>query len=86
MTTRQMIYMMLGAVAGLLLGALVLLMVFRFWGPAIQDQGLLVLLVVAGCIVGGLTSGAYTVQAIIYRVEKAKRRKEKKTKKGKRRR
>ena len=80
-----MILMMLGAIAGLVVGAAVMLMIFRYWGPAIQDRGLLVLAVVAGCVVGGLTSGAYAVQAIIYRVERAKRKKEKK-KKNKRRR
>jgi thiol:disulfide interchange protein len=81
-----MIYMVAGALAGLLLGVLVLLLVFRLWGHAFQDQGLIVLLVVALCVVGGLTAGAYAVQALIYRLERKKKKQERKAKKSKRRR
>jgi cytochrome c biogenesis protein CcdA len=86
MSTRQMLYMMLGAVAGFLLGAVALLFVFRYFGPKFQDNGLYVLIVVAGLLVGGLTAGAYSVQTLIYRLEKARKRKARKPKKEKRRR
>ena len=85
MTTRQMIYMMLGAVVGMLIGVACLLLIFRQFGEAFQDNALIVLLLVLGLVVGGLVAGAYTVQAIITRLEKAKK-KSKKRKKEKRRR
>jgi len=81
-----MIYMLIGAVTGLVLGIVALLVIFRLWGDAFQDQGVVVLFVVAACVIGGLTSGAYTVQAIVYRLNKKKRKREERHTKKKRRR
>lgn len=86
MATRHMVYMLIGAVSGLVLGLVVLLVVFRVWGETFQDQGLVVLLVVGVCVIGGLTGGAYTVQAIVYRLNKRKKKEEREAKKKKRRR
>lgn len=85
MTTRQMIYMMLGAVAGLVVGIVLLLLAFRQFGHALQDNALAMVIMVLGFVVGGLVAGAYAVQAIIVRMEKAKK-KSKKRRKEKRRR
>ena len=85
MTTRQMIYMMLGSVAGMVVGILCLLVVFRYFGRFFQDNALAVVIVVLGLVVGGLVAGAYSVQAIIVRMEKAKK-KSKRRRKEKRRR
>lgn len=85
MTTRQMVYMMLGAVAGLAVGIVCLLLTFHYVGPSFWDNAPLVLVVVAGLVVGGLVGGAYAVQAVIHRLEKRKR-KSKKGRKEKRRR
>ena len=84
MTTRQMFVIMLGGILGMLIGAVALLYVFRTWGTYIQDNGLYVLLTVGGLIIGGLTGGAYATQAIIFRIERA--RKKRKKQKSKRRR
>jgi peptidoglycan/LPS O-acetylase OafA/YrhL len=89
MSTKQMIFMLTGAVSGLAAGALALLLVFRRWGESIEDTPVLVLVIVAGLVVGGLVAGAYGAQAIIYRKERSKkkqRRAEKSERKEKRRR
>jgi uncharacterized protein YacL len=89
MSTKQMLFMMAGALAGLLIGALALLFLFRRWGTAFEDIPILVLLIVLGLLVGGLVAGAYGTQAIIYRKERAKkrqRRAERQERKEKRRR
>ncbi len=85
MTTRQMIYMMLGAVVGMVIGIICLLIIFRQFGQAFQDIPLAVVILVLGLVVGGLVGGAYAVQAVITRMEKAKK-KSKKRRKEKRRR
>lgn len=88
MTTRQMGLMMLGALVGVVVGTLGLLAVFRQWGERIQDNGVLMLALVMGFVVGGLVGGAYGMQAILYRIDRArkKQRKEKGSGKNKRRR
>lgn len=88
MSTRQMGLMMLGALVGVVIGALGLLAVFRQWGERIQDNGALMLVIVMGFVVGGLVGGAYGMQAILYRIDRArkKQKKEKGTSKSKRRR
>jgi hypothetical protein len=79
--------MMAGAVVGLLIGGALLLLVFRRWGDAFQDNGAIVLLVVLGLVVGGLVAGAYGTQAILRRVDRAKKKQKAKSKaKDKRRR
>ncbi|MCX7599119.1 MAG: hypothetical protein N2512_09665 [Armatimonadetes bacterium] len=80
--------MMVGALAGVVVGAVGLLMVFRQWGEQIQDNGALMLVLVMGFVVGGLVGGAYGMQAILYRTERARKRqkKEKTSSKNKRRR
>ncbi len=74
MSTKQMIFMMAGAVSGLVAGAVALLLVFRRWGSSFEDTPVLVLLVVAGLVVGGLVVGAYGAQAIIYRTQRSKKK------------
>ena len=69
-----MIFMMVGAVSGLAAGAVALLLVFTHWHTSFEDTPVLVLLLVAGLVVGGLVLGAYGAQAIIYRKERAKKR------------
>jgi hypothetical protein len=80
--------MMAGALVGVVIGALGLLLVFRQWGEKIQDNGALMLVLVMGFVVGGLVGGAYGMQAIIYRIDRAhkKQKKEKGGGKNKRRR
>ncbi|MGD9518757.1 MAG: hypothetical protein AB7W28_04510 [Armatimonadota bacterium] len=84
--TQHIIYMLIGAIVGLFLGILAFLLVFRFWGHLFQDRAPLLLLAVLVLVVGGLTAGAYSVQAVIFRLERSKRKKERKSRKNKRRR
>lgn len=74
MSTKQLVFMLAGAVIGLCAGVVALALIWTRWHQAIEINGPLVLLMVAGLIVGGLVAGAYGAQAIIYRTERSKKK------------
>ena len=72
---KQMFWMMLGVVGGFALGAYVLVMhIFRLW-PHLQGNPSLCLLVLVPVLGGGLVGGGYLAQWLVYRYDRAQRRK-----------